>query len=52
MIVPRSEWERAAAGLTAEIDYPNFKNEVARCQGHQRAVLYGRVWSLLRSLQV
>lgn len=33
--------------MAAEIDYPNFKSEVARRQGHGRAGVYGEVWATL-----
>lgn len=32
------------------IDYDNFKDEVARRQGYERAGLYGQVWGLVRRL--
>ncbi len=39
--------------LTAEIQYDNFKDEVARSehQGYARAALYGEVWQVLYRLQ-
>jgi transposase len=43
-----------AADLAFEaqaIDYPNFKAAVAERQGHDRARLYGRVWSVMRELR-
>ena len=43
-----------AADLAAQaeaIDYPNFKNEVAARQGHDRARRYGRIWSVMHELQ-
>ena len=49
--VSREDWSHAAAQLAREIDYPNFKNEVAKRQGHERAGVYGRVWSELFGLQ-
>lgn len=49
--MPRSEWERVAAALAAEVDYPNFKNAVAELQGKTRASLYAEVWLTLRRLQ-
>lgn len=42
---------KAAAQMVAEIDYPNFKNEVARRGGKQRAAIYSRVWVELLALQ-
>ena len=49
--VSRAEWLAAVAQLTADIDYDNFKSEVAREQGHERARLYGHVWGELLGLQ-
>jgi hypothetical protein len=49
--VSRDEWEHAAAGLAAAVDYPNFKNAVAETQGTRRAHAYADVWSVMRSLQ-
>jgi hypothetical protein len=41
----------AAAGrMVLDINYPNFKNEVATKQGHARAKRYGGVWSVLADL--
>ena len=43
----------AMSMLTAEIQYDNFKSEVARSegQGYERAAVYGDVWSILYRLQ-
>ena len=41
----------ALAQLAADIDYDNFKNEVASRQGYQRAAVYGDVWHDLYRLQ-
>lgn len=49
--VSRGEWLAAVAELTAELDYDNFKSEVAREQGHERAGVYGRIWGELLGLQ-
>lgn len=43
-----------AADLAAQaeaIDYPNFKNEVAARQGHERAARYERIWWVMSELQ-
>ena len=39
------------ARLVVDLDYDNFKNQVAKEQGHDRAVCYGQVWSTLYELQ-
>src|SRR4051794_41146685 len=51
VLMDRAEWARVVGRLAAEIDYPNFKSKVAAAQGHERASVYSRVWSTLRSLQ-
>ena len=48
---PRSEIADAVAGLVRQIDYSNFKNEVAARQGKQRADRYGQVWHALYDLE-
>ncbi len=50
-IVSRRAWTGALILMAAEIDYPNFKAEVARRQGHGRAGVYGEVWAALLGLQ-
>ncbi len=42
--VSRDAWARAVGELVAEIDYENFKSEVKRVQGGDRAAVYSRVW--------
>ncbi len=49
--VRREDWVAASADLAAEIDYDNFKSQVARMQGHVRAHVYMKVWSALDGLQ-
>jgi hypothetical protein len=49
--VSREDWTAAAADLAGEIDYPNFKSEVAAMQGQERANAYMSVWSALARLQ-
>ncbi len=49
--VTRRAWTGALVLLAAEIDYPNFKSEVAERQGSERAAAYGRVWSVMHELQ-
>ncbi|CAN1544623.1 hypothetical protein MCEMIH15_01904 [Caulobacteraceae bacterium] len=41
----------AMSKLAADIDYDNFKNEVALRQGYQRAAIYNDVWEVLYGLQ-
>lgn len=41
----------AMATLVADIDYDNFKSEVASRQGYRRAAVYGDVWDVLYGLQ-
>lgn len=45
--LPKPEWVSLAAVLADEVDYSNFKNEISRLQGYERAHLYGDVWSVL-----
>lgn len=47
----RSDVAAALAALVDGLDYPNFKDEVARRQGTARAAAYGRVWDALYDLQ-
>lgn len=47
----REAVSKAAAQMAAEIDYPNFKNEVANRGGKKRAAIYSRVWVELLALQ-
>jgi 8-oxo-dGTP pyrophosphatase MutT (NUDIX family) len=42
---------RALGSLVMGIAYNNFKDEVSRVQGDQRASTYGRVWQALHGLQ-
>ena len=49
--IERGAFERAATALVADIDYPNFKDVVARRQGAERAHLYALIWSTLYRLQ-
>ena len=49
--VRRDDWIRAAADLAAQIDYSNFKSQVYRTQGRERAHTYMKAWSALFDLQ-
>jgi hypothetical protein len=48
---PREDVAKALAEAVGDIDYDNFKNEVAKKQGHGRADLYHELWDTLRKLQ-
>lgn len=48
---PREAVSVAMVRLVQRLDYGNFKNEVARQQGHARADLYHDVWEVLYRLQ-
>jgi 8-oxo-dGTP diphosphatase len=41
----------AVARIAEDITYSNFKNEVARELGHERAHVYGSVWGVMRDLE-
>lgn len=40
------EWVKFARVLAADVDYPNFKNEIHK-HDHERAYLYGKVWAVM-----
>ena len=42
---------RAMGVITRDICYSNFKNEVSRCQGEERADVYHDVWDALFQLE-
>ncbi len=50
----KSDWSRVLLALNEELDYDNFKSEVARYQGSDGAeyehALHG-VWSVMYELQ-
>lgn len=48
---PREAVMRAVADMVRDTRYADFKQEVQRVQGDERAVIYGAVWSALRRLQ-
>ena len=48
---PRLEVSAALERLASEIDYDNFKNEIAQAQGFDRAAVYSAVWRELVQLQ-
>lgn len=45
--VPQEEFAEGMKALYADIDYSNFKDEVADTQGYERAHLYGEVWGTM-----
>ncbi len=48
---PKEAVARALSQLTLGLDYSNFKDEVYRVQGYERARVYGEVWNSLYRLQ-
>jgi 8-oxo-dGTP pyrophosphatase MutT (NUDIX family) len=50
-VAPRSEVMAAMARLVEDLNYGNFKDQVAKVQGKARAHLYHDVWSVLYKLQ-
>jgi hypothetical protein len=48
--ISHAELAAAAAQMVLDIDYDNFKNTVAKVQGHSRAHVYGNVWEDLLAL--
>jgi hypothetical protein len=51
IFMPRSQWEHIVARMINNLDYGNFKDEVAILQGKERAAVYARVWGVLLALQ-
>lgn len=47
----RGDVEKALAQMVRQLDYGNFKNEVANKQGSHRAQIYHEVWDALFTLQ-
>jgi hypothetical protein len=47
----RDEVGKALAQMAQQLDYGNFKNEVANKQGRCRAQVYHKVWDVLFTLQ-
>lgn len=46
-----AEWAEVCAQLALEVTYDNFKDEVKRVQGSERAAVYSRVWSALLNIE-
>ena len=54
IFVPKTVWSQVVAELTSELDYDNFKSEVARHQGSDGAAYEHSlhdVWSVMYGLQ-
>ena len=54
IFVPKSIWSQVLVGLNEEMDYDNFKSEVARHQGSEGAAYehsLHEVWSVMNRLQ-
>jgi hypothetical protein len=49
--ISHAEFAAAAAQMVLDIEYDNFKNTVAKVQGHNRAHVYGNVWEDLLVLE-
>jgi hypothetical protein len=47
---PRNQVAAALAQMVQDVDYANFKSEVAKKQGRYRATTYGKVWDVLYGL--
>jgi hypothetical protein len=47
-VAARNEVAAAISRMVLAIDYPNFKNAVARCQGSARVEAYHEIWASLR----
>ena len=50
-VAPRAEVAAALAEMVNRLDYGNFKSQVAKVQGPERAHLYHDVWNVLYRLQ-
>lgn len=50
-VAPRASVMAAMSALMGDVTYPDFKSEILRVQGPERAHIYGAVWSVLRRLQ-
>ncbi len=49
--VSARSWALALSDMGRDIDYSNFKDEVAKVQGHDRAHVYANVWTALMGLE-
>lgn len=50
-VAPRAEVAAAMASMVDQLQYSNFKSQVAKVQGTARAHLYHDVWDVLHRLQ-
>lgn len=50
-VAPRADIANAMVRMVEQLNYDNFKSEVARKQGHRRAGRYHQVWDVLYELQ-
>ncbi len=50
-VAPRAEVSAAMALMVDKLDYSNFKSEVGKKQGYERASLYHQVWDVIYHLQ-
>lgn len=50
-VAPRASLSAALAAIVADLNYDNFKGEVARRQGATRAHTYRDIWQALRGLE-
>ena len=44
-------WMTAIADIAMEIDYTNFKSNVSKVDGYDRAQVYSKVWSVMLDLE-
>lgn len=50
-VAPRAEVAAAMADMVRQLNYSNFKSQVAKTQGASRSHLYHDVWQVLYRLQ-
>ena len=51
IFLSQAEWARIVSELAEDIDYGNFKDSVAKQDGHTRAHIYGRVWQSMLGME-
>ena len=49
--ITHADFARGLAKIGGDINYGNFKSEVARKMGHKREAVYHKVWSALTELE-